>query len=89
MKIAHVITRMIIGGAQENTLSTVVGLKNHGHKVCLISGYSKGPEGSMEQDIKKNDVDFIIVKELVRSISLWHDTIAFLKLGIIFRKNRY
>ena len=89
MKIAHVITRMIIGGAQENTLSTVVGLKNHGHKVCLISGYSKGPEGSMEQDIKKNDVDFIIVKELVRSISLWHDAIAFFKLGIIFRKNRY
>lgn len=89
MKIAHVITRMIIGGAQENTLSTVIGLKNHGNQVCLISGSSKGPEGSMEYDVKKNAIDIIIVKELIRDISLWHDTIAFFKLGMIFRKNRY
>jgi len=80
---------MIIGGAQENTLSTVIGLKNLGHQVCLISGPSKGPEGSMEPDIKSNRIDLITVRELVRDISPWHDVVAFFKLGMIFRKNRY
>lgn len=89
MKIAHVITRMIIGGAQENTLSTVIGLKNLGHDVMLISGPSKGPEGSMENAIKNNKINFIVVRQLVRNISPWHDIITFFKLGIIFKKNNF
>ncbi|MCX7704793.1 MAG: glycosyltransferase family 4 protein [bacterium] len=89
MKIAHVITRMIIGGAQENTLSTVIGLKNRGHDVCIISGPSKGSEGSMEDVIKRSGIKFIVIPELIRNISPWHDTVAFLKLGIIFRKSRF
>jgi len=80
---------MIIGGAQENTLSTVCGLKKRGHNICIISGPSKGPEGSMENDIKNQNINLIIVKQLIRNVSLWHDTIAFFRLGIIFRKNRY
>jgi len=31
MKIVHVITRMILGGAQENTLLTCEGLRARGH----------------------------------------------------------
>ncbi|HOJ30989.1 MAG TPA: glycosyltransferase family 4 protein [bacterium] len=89
MKIAHVITRMIIGGAQENTLATVSGLKQRGHEVILISGPSRGPEGSMQKDIEKTDVYLIIIPELVRDISIWHDVIAFFKLGQIFRKHRF
>jgi len=80
---------MIIGGAQENTFSTVVGLQNKGHDVVLISGPSTGPEGSMEDLIKFHNVNFIQVKELIRNISVWHDVIAFFKLGMIFRKNQF
>ncbi|MCM8758414.1 MAG: glycosyltransferase family 4 protein [Candidatus Omnitrophica bacterium] len=89
MKIAHVITRMIVGGAQENTLATVIGLKNLGHEVILISGPSKGPEGTLEQNVKKAGIKFIVIPELIRNISPWHDTIAFFKLGLIFRQNRF
>jgi len=48
MKIAHVITRLVVGGAQENTLFSVEGLIKKGYKVDLISGPTKGPEGSLE-----------------------------------------
>ena len=33
MKICHVITRMIVGGAQENTLLTIKGHIEKGHQV--------------------------------------------------------
>jgi glycosyltransferase involved in cell wall biosynthesis len=49
MRVAHVITRLIVGGAQENTVATVLGLlRKPGVEVHLISGPSIGPEGSME-----------------------------------------
>ena len=39
MRIVHVITRLIIGGAQENTLLTVEGLHHQYHDdVTLITG---------------------------------------------------
>jgi glycosyltransferase involved in cell wall biosynthesis len=47
MKIAHVITRLIIGGAQENTILTCEGLARRGHDVTLIAGPQTGPEGSL------------------------------------------
>lgn len=89
MKVAHVITRMIIGGAQENTLSTVIGLKTRGHEVVLISGPSRGPEGSMERKIKSSGISFIQLKHLIRNISVWHDVMAFFELGVIFKKNKF
>ena len=47
MRICHVITRLIIGGAQENTLLTCEGLHDRGHEVLLLAGPDAGPEGSL------------------------------------------
>ncbi len=47
MRIAHIITRLIIGGAQENTILTCEGLTDRGHEVHLIAGPETGPEGSL------------------------------------------
>jgi len=47
MKIVHVITRLIVGGAQENTVLTCRGLAEAGHEVTLIAGTETGPEGSL------------------------------------------
>ena len=38
MRIVHVITRLIIGGAQENTLLSCEGQQDRGHEVTLITG---------------------------------------------------
>ncbi len=48
MRIAHVITRMIIGGAQENTLLNCQDLiTDYGDEVLLICGPETGPEGDL------------------------------------------
>ena len=48
MRIAHIITRMIVGGAQENTLLTCRGLiEEYGDDVLLLTGPALGPEGSL------------------------------------------
>ena len=46
-KVCHLITRMIIGGAQENTLLSVKGLRDLGHEVILAGGPTRGPEGNL------------------------------------------
>ena len=47
MKIVHVITRLIVGGAQENTILSCEGQHDLGHEVTLITGPSLGPEGTL------------------------------------------
>ena len=47
MKICHIITRMIVGGAQENTLFSARGAVEAGHECVLLTGPSPGPEGEL------------------------------------------
>ncbi len=48
MRIAHVITRLILGGAQENTVLCCEDLLHqYGDEVLLITGPPLGPEGSL------------------------------------------
>jgi glycosyltransferase involved in cell wall biosynthesis len=57
MRVTHVITRLIVGGAQENTIASVLGLrKSPGLDVDLISGPTTGPEGSLESQLVAADV---------------------------------
>jgi glycosyltransferase involved in cell wall biosynthesis len=50
MRIAHLITRMIVGGAQENTLLNCEDLiEQHGDDVLLVTGPALGPEGDLLQ----------------------------------------
>jgi glycosyltransferase involved in cell wall biosynthesis len=85
MRITHVITRLIIGGAQENTLATVLGLRQKsGFDVQLISGPSTGPEGSLESF----DPQLVTVPSLVRPIHPYRDFLALHQLKDIFRKTQ-
>ena len=48
MRIAHVITRLILGGAQENTLLCCEDLlRDYGDDVLLVTGPPLGPEGEL------------------------------------------
>ncbi|CAD78573.1 MAG TPA: glycosyltransferase family 1 protein [Rhodopirellula baltica] len=59
MRIAHVITRMIIGGAQENTLHNCQDLVHlHGDEVLLVTGPAVGPEGDLlSERVRKDSSD--------------------------------
>ncbi len=89
MKIIHVITRLVVGGAQENTVATVLGLREKsGVEVKLISGPTTGPEGSLESEFKKSSELLEIVPELVRPIHPLKDFLALKKLERIFREQK-
>lgn len=74
MRTAHIITRLIIGGAQENTLFNVDDQHHiHGDEVCLITGPGVGPEGSLEQRAKDRGLNLKLVPEMRRNLHPWHD----------------
>jgi len=89
MKICHVITRLIVGGAQENTVSTCIGLRKLGHDVDLVIGPQTGPEGSLYDQAKAAGVPIIIVDELRRAPNPWLDVSACLALRRLFVAKRY
>lgn len=68
---------MIVGGAQENTLLTIIDHINKGHEVTLISGPSPGPEGELLKNKKIPDFKTIICPHLMRRISPFHDLAAY------------
>ena len=77
MKVAHVITRMIVGGAQENTLHTCRDLVNdYGDEVLLITGPSTGPEGDLLTKGRAG-CQVVYVPSLVRPINPWKDSFAY------------
>ena len=89
MKIAHFITRLIIGGAQENTLLTVEDQKREFQdQVCLISGPGLGPEGSLEDRAKQNGVDLRILPSLRRNLHPWNDWKSYRELLKLLREDR-
>jgi glycosyltransferase involved in cell wall biosynthesis len=89
MRVTHIITRLIVGGAQENTVATVLGLRQKsGVEVSLISGPTFGPEGSLEAEVKKIPGLLTIVPELVRPIHPHKDFLALRKLEKLFREQK-
>ncbi len=81
MRIVHVITRLIIGGAQENTLLTVEDLHHHyGDDVTLITGPAEGPEGDLFERAKRAGLKVEVMPELVRAIRPLTDFKAYRKL---------
>ena len=91
MRVTHIITRLVVGGAQENTLATVRGLRARpGLDVKLIAGPTTGPEGSLEKTAREifaggAENDFTIVPELVRAVHPLKDFLALRKLESLLR----
>ena len=84
MKVGHVITRLIVGGAQENTVATCVGLRRRGWDVELISGPQTGPEGALDAAMPVT-----ILHELRREPNPVLDAQACRALYRLFRERRY
>ena len=86
MKIVHVITRMILGGAQENTLLSCAGLLGLGHQVRLLTGPTAGPEGELLSEARSRGVPVEELPDLVRPVSPLRDLRAYLALKRRFRE---
>jgi glycosyltransferase involved in cell wall biosynthesis len=89
MRVSHVITRLIVGGAQENTLSSVLGLgRIPDWEVELISGPTRGPEGSLEPIAWAVPGLLHLESSLVRPVHPVMDALAYLRLRSHFRRTR-
>lgn len=89
MRVVHVITRLIIGGAQENTLLTVEGLTSrHGADVILITGPAEGPEGDLFGRAARLGPKLEVMPQLVRPIRPSTDARAYRLLRRAFRRLR-
>ena len=84
-RVLHIITRLIRGGADENTVHTVEGLKKHGYNVHLLIG------GQSELDYANsvNGARVIVLPELVREIEPFKDMIALIKIIRLLRAQKY
>jgi len=89
MRVTHVITRLVVGGAQENTIASVRGLRALPDlQVNLISGPTTGPEGTLEADFANQPGVLTILPELVRPVNPWLDLRALQKLTAVFRHSK-
>jgi glycosyltransferase involved in cell wall biosynthesis len=98
MRVTHIITRLIVGGAQENTVATVLGLHHRSvggppanstrTEVNLLSGPTTGPEGSLEPELSKIPGLLTIVPELIRSVHPLKDFLALRQLEKILREQK-
>jgi len=89
MKIVHIITRLILGGAQENTLLTVQGLHHDYHDdVLLVTGPAEGPEGDLFAQAQALGLKVEVVPELVRPVRPVIDWWAYHRLRSIIRRSR-
>jgi glycosyltransferase involved in cell wall biosynthesis len=84
-RMLHIITRLIRGGADENTLYTVRGLDKRRYHVDIAVG-----DGSeLDAFGPLEDVGVHVVPELVRDPNPWKDLVALVKLARLIRRGRY
>jgi glycosyltransferase involved in cell wall biosynthesis len=89
MRVTHIITRLVVGGAQENTISTVIGLHHTpGVSVQLISGPTTGPEGTLESCLASYPGILTIVPPLVRAVHPWNDLLALQQLTRLLKQQK-
>ena len=80
MRIVHIITRLILGGAQENTLITCKLLAERGHDVTLITGPALGPEGQLFDQTRGQKYRTTVVGEMRRAILPFKDYASYGKI---------
>lgn len=89
MRVVHLITRMIIGGAQENTLLNCRDLiEQYGDEVLLVTGPALGPEGDLLQQGRGGEVPVRYVDSLRRAIHPGRDWQAYREIKRLLREFR-
>lgn len=87
--VLQVITRMIIGGAQETVMLTAAGLRrppyDAQYRVAAISGRQTGPEGSLIEETRARGVPLELLPSLRREI---HPTADLAALAALRRRMR-
>jgi glycosyltransferase involved in cell wall biosynthesis len=88
VKVFHAITRLILGGAQQNTMETCGYLNPDRFESLIISGADTGPEGEIISEVRKRGIPLTIIPELVREPNPIKDFLALKKMLHLFRAEK-
>jgi len=85
IKIAHIITKLELGGAQKVVIYTASHLDKNRYSSILISG----TRGMLDKDVTNNpDIKSYFIPELVREINPFKDIVALFKIRSLLRKEK-
>lgn len=87
--VLHPITRLIVGGAQENTMFTAALLDKNRYQVEILSGPQTGSEGSLIEEVRARGIPLIILPDMLRQVSPLHDLLALWKMYRLMRQKHY
>lgn len=88
-RVLHPITRLIVGGAQENTMLTAALLDPTRYETSILAGPQTGPEGEIISEVRARGIPLTILPELVRELNPAQDLLALVKLTRFMRRGRY
>ncbi len=90
VRVAHVITRLILGGAQENTLYTAIGQhRDPRFDVTLIVGVDEAGEGDLFAEARAAGLETVVVPSLVRPVRPLTDVRALWDLYRLMRRRQF
>lgn len=85
MRILHVITRLIQGGAQQNTVMSCAAQVRAGHEVTLAFGPIYGPEGSLLEEAKASGARLVELRSMRRAVLPGRDVLVYRELRKLIR----
>jgi len=87
IRVAHIIARMITGGADENTLFTIEGLNKEKYEIDLITGEEFDKD--ILNKVKNHPFNIIQIKGLKWKLNFLHDPFVLLRLIKLLKKKHY
>jgi glycosyltransferase involved in cell wall biosynthesis len=88
IRVIHLITRLIVGGAQQNTMETCAYLNKNRFAAQIIAGPQTGPEGEILSEVRRKNIPLAIIPELVREVHPINDFIALQKIVALFKREQ-
>jgi glycosyltransferase involved in cell wall biosynthesis len=89
LRVLHLITRLIVGGAQENTIASVERVNPERYESHLWCGPQIGSEGSLFQDARGRGEQPRVITNLIREINPLRDLIVVTQLARLMRQERF
>ncbi len=88
-RVLFVITRLIVGGAQETVMLLAEGLDKKHFQTEVLCGPQTGTEGSLIEEVRRRGIPLTILPDLVRELDLIKDIKAFWKLYRFMKAGGY
>jgi glycosyltransferase involved in cell wall biosynthesis len=88
-RVLHLITRLIVGGAQENTIASVERVDPARYDSQLWTGPQTGPEGSLMSDARSRGLVVRVLPNMVREIRPFRDLLMLVQLTRLLRRDRF